>query len=579
MRLAEGMPLSHLQQMCCSICISGAGNPGKRICGTTIGERLLSSATRLESAPADATHCIVGGGPVGLCLAARLGELGHRVILLEAGSGEASAASQSFYAGEVADPAIHWPLDTYRVRALGGTSSIWGGRSIPYDPIDFEPRPWVPHSDWPIGYDAVAGYYPAALAASRFDHTPSGPVVPGLDGEWLHTTIERFSRPTNFWTRYGRQLTKSENVRVITDAPVTGIRLAQDGGSVDHMEVTLPDGSKWQLRSRNYVLAAGGLETTRLLLDSDDVLRGGIGNAGGWLGRGYMCHLAATFGLAQFGGDPRRIGFDYDRDPDGIYTRRRIALTERAQRELGLLNFTARLHIHDANDPAHGDPVLSLIFLAAFAVKYEYSRAAREADRSTAVYLRHLGNIARHPVRLARFLGNWGVKRYFASRRIPSIALFSPTNRYPLEFHCEQAPNPDSRVTLLAERDALGQRRLRVDWRITDLDVASVRQSYDLLARELRRTGTGTLEFDGEGVKDAILSAGAYGGHHSGTARMSREPGDGVVNADCRVHGVGNLFVASSAVLPTSSQANPTLTALALALRLADHLDTLDARG
>lgn len=560
---------------------AGSGSNLGRKAGAT-GERLLSSATQLGNPPADGAVCIAGGGAIGLCLAARLADLGHDVVLLEAGGLKADEISQSFYAGEVVDPAVHWPLDTYRVRALGGTSSIWGGRSIPYDPIDFEERPWVPHSGWPISFDEVAAYYPAAMAASEagaFDHAASGPIVPGLDGEWLHTTIERFSRPTNFWARYGERLTKAGNVRVVTDAPVTAVRLARDGNSVDHLEVTLPDGRKWRLRARHYVLAAGGLETTRLLLNSDDVVRTGPGNAGGWLGRGYMCHLAATFGLAQFTGDPRSIFYGYERDAAGIYIRRRIALTEKAQRELGLLNFTARLHIHDANDPAHGDPVLSLIFLAAFAIKYEYSRAAREADRSTGAYLRHLGNIASHPVRLLKFLGSWGVKRYFASRRIPSIALFSPANRYPLEFHCEQSPNPDSRVTLNGERDALGMRRLRVDWRITSLDVETVQKSYALLAGELQRTGTGTLDFDAEAVKQAILGAGAYGGHHSGTTRMSRDPKDGVVDGDCRVHGVGNLHVASTSVLPTSSQANPTLTGIALALRLADRLHAAEGCG
>lgn len=530
---------------------------------------------QLGGTPWDADVCIAGAGPIGLSLAARLAGTGMRVLVLEAGGSAASPTSQAFYAGEVVDPAVHWPLDSYRVRALGGTSTIWGGRAIPFDPIDFADRPWVPHSGWPISYEDVARYYPAAMEASEagpFDQVPGGPIVPGLDGEWLHTTIERFSRPTNFWARYGAQLTRAANVQVVTEAATTAVRLDPHGRHVNHFEVTLPDGQVRQARARHYVLAAGGLETTRILLNSDDVQPGGIGSAGGWLGKGYMCHLAATFGIAQFTGDPRTIFFGYERDAQGVYIRRRIALTEKAQREHGLMNFTARLHIHDAIDPAHGDPVLSLIYLAAFMVKYEYSRAAREADRSLAMYLRHLGNIARHPYRLFTFLQTWGVQRYFAERRIPSIALYSPDNRYPLEFHCEQAPNRDSCVTLSAERDRFGMRRLKVDWRITPLDVEAVQRSYALLASELQRTGTGTLTYAEEEVEQAILGAGAYGGHHSGTTRMSARPEDGVVDADCRVHGTDNLYIASTSVLPTSSQANPTLTGIALALRLADHL-------
>lgn len=544
------------------------------------GTSVRADASDLNSLPEPADICIVGSGAAGLTLAARCAALGMNVLVLEAGGAQAEPGVQDAYAGELADPRVHWPLDTYRVRALGGTTSLWGGRSIPFDPIDFEPRPWVAQSGWPITYDEVARYYPAAMEAAEagaFDHTPSAPIVPGLDGEWLHTTIERFSRPTNFWTRYGEQLTRAANVRVITHAPVTAVRLAHDGNSVDHLEVATPNGTRWPVRARAYVLAAGGLETARLLLASDDVVRHGPGNAGGWLGRGYMCHLAATFGMAHFTGAPNSIGFDYERDAEGIYIRRRLAPTPAAQRQRRLLNATVRLHIRDANDPSHGDPVLSLMFLAAFAVKYEYSRGAREADRSLGPYLRHVGNIARHPVQLFNFVRTWGVKRYLASRRIPSIALPARDNRYPLEFVSEQSPNWDSRVLLTEARDALGMRRLKVDWRVAAADFDSARATYRLIRDELARTGTGTLDYDEAALEDALLDAAAYGGHHSGTTRMSDTPRDGVVDRDCRVHGVANLYVASSAVTPTSSQANPTLTAIALALRLADHLQECGA--
>jgi nucleoside-diphosphate-sugar epimerase/choline dehydrogenase-like flavoprotein len=517
--------------------------------------------------------CIVGAGPAGLTLADRLAGQGRRILLIEAGGTEQTDAAQAFYAGEVADPAVHWPLDRYRVRALGGTSRIWGGRVIPYDPIDFTQRDWVPHSGWPIGVADLAPYYPAALLAAEggaFDYTPSGPIVPGLDGDSLHTTVERFSRPTDFWTRYGERLARG-GVRVMSGAAVTAVRLNAGGDHVDHLEVRCGDVLR-RVRAGTYVLAMGGLETTRLLMASNDVLPDGIGNAGGWLGRGYMCHLAATFGEVTLSGPPRSIGFDYQRDAEGIYLRRRIALTEAAQRELGVMNFTARLHIPDANDPAHRNTVLSLIFLAAFAVKYEYSRSMREGDRSWPVMARHVGNILRDPLALYCFATGWGVQRYLSRRRIPSIALYARNGRYPLEFQAEQAPNPDSRLTLSTARDAYGMRRLRADWQVTPLDFATIRKSYQLIGRELERTGTGRLTFDDAGLEAAVMKAGAYGGHHSGTTRMAASPADGVVDADCRVFGTDNLYVASGSVLPTSSQANPTLTTLALALRLADHL-------
>ena len=175
-------------------------------------------------------------------------------------------------------------------------------------------------------------------------------------------------------------------------------------------------------------------------------------------------------------------------------------------------------------------------------------------------------------MRLARFGSNWLRKRTFAERKLPSVVLGSAANRYELEFHAEQAPNPDSRLTLSGERDALGMPRLKVDWRITDLDIDSLQKSYDLLAAELERTGTGRLDFDREKLGERARRHGIVGGHHIGTTKMSADPKQGVVDADLRVHGVGNLYVASSSVFPTSGQANPTLTILALTLRLARHL-------
>jgi len=186
--------------------------------------------------------------------------------------------------------------------------------------------------------------------------------------------------------------------------------------------------------------------------------------------------------------------------------------------------------------------------------------------------LRHVGNIARQPVRLAGFGVDWLRRRTFAERKLPSVVLGSRDNRYELEFHAEQAPNPDSRLTLSSERDALGMPRLKIDWRITELDLRSLRKSYELLAAELKRSGVGRLDFDAGKLQVKAQRHGIVGGHHIGTTRMSAERAGGVVDPECRVHGVSNLYVASASVFPTSGQANPTLTLLALTFRLAEKL-------
>lgn len=543
---------------------------------------MLGSLADLKNSNKEHDVVIVGGGAAGLTLAHALGAAGKSILLLEAGGDKRTKASQEFYRGELTDEVVHPPTHNYRVRAIGGTSTIWGGRAIPFDPIDFEKRPWVPGSGWPFGEDRLASHYTQAMEASEAGRPEFFPedalpgaqkeLAPGLDGELVRTTIERFSKPTNFWRRYGEELTRSDRVKIVKDAPALHIQLAANGNSVDWIEVAAPDGGRIKVRGRSYVLALGGLETTRLLLASNDVRPAGIGNDSDHLGRNYMSHLCATAGTISFAGSPDGVAYDYARDDEGIYVRRRLWLTEKAQRDFSLLNTTFRTHLPEPADPSHGDAILSAMFLVKDMVLYEYSRKFVENPVSWGGRLRHVGNIVSQPFRLASFGTNWLRQRTFAERKLPSVVLGSRDNRYELEFHAEQAPNPDSRLTLSTQRDSLGVPRLKIDWRVTELDLVSLEKSYGLLSRELALRGAGRLDFDRDRLVFKAKRHGIVGGHHIGTTRMSTDPKDGVVDADCRVHGVGNLFVASASVFPTSGQANPTLTLLALTFRLAEHL-------
>ncbi|MFN3523119.1 MAG: FAD-dependent oxidoreductase [Phenylobacterium sp.] len=526
----------------------------------------------------EADLCIVGGGAAGLTLAAALAESGVRIVVLEAGGLRESAAASDAYRGEVCGNAAHPEPHLYRLRALGGSSRAWGGGCVPLDPIDFEERPWVPGPGWPYGLDTLLPYYrqaQEACEAGAFDYEAPTPLIRDLEGRRFRTVLERFSRPTDFGRRWAPLLKRSGNLQVVLNASATNIRLDESGAQVAAIEVAAPDGRRLRVRARRFVLAMGGLETTRLLLASDQERAGGLGNHSGWLGRGYMCHLAAIVGSVTFNGGAQAVAFGHSRDPTGVYFRRRLLLRPEVQRERKLLNLAFRLQPQDPGDPSHGDPILSALHLYKSVVEPRYDRNYREVTRTERRTSRHLQNLARRPGRLARAAATIVRERFLESRRAPSVAFPAANNCYALEFHGEQAPNPDSRVGLSTAKDAFGMPRLRVHWRPHPLDTETVLQAYRMLSEELQRTGAGRLNATDDQLLDQISTAGAYGGHHIGSTRMSLDPKQGVVDPDCRVHGIGNLFVASSSVMPTSGQANPTLTIVALAYKLAAYLTTL----
>jgi hypothetical protein len=320
------------------------------------------------------------------------------------------------------------------------------------------------------------------------------------------------------------------------------------------------------------VLATGGLEVPRLLLANRDVHPNGIGNAHDLVGRYYMCHLAGTIGQIRINGGLGEAYHGYDISDEGIYCRRRLALAAQTQRGLGLANFVARLHHPRITDPAHRNAVLSLLYMSRFLIPYEYRKRLHDSEIPPHAWLGHLRNLIAGPLDAAGFAWHMLRDRKLAERKFPSIIIRSRANLFSLDFHGEQLPNVASRVTLGAGRDALGQPQLHVDWRYLPADIESIQRSLTLLRDDLGANGVARFEFDPDSVEEEVTRYGAYGGHHIGTARMGRDPRTSVVNADCRLHALDNLYIASAAVFPTSSQANPTLTVVALALRLAQHL-------
>ncbi len=546
---------------------------------------MIEAATGIDNgACLTADVCIVGGGPAGISLALDLSERGISVILLEAGQFKPDPKTQSLYEGEVANEQMHSPPDKYRQRRMGGSSTIWGGRCMPLDPIDFEIRSQVPHSGWPISYDQLLPYYRKAntlVEAGKFSYdadealgTNAAPMIRGFNSSQIRSTgLERFSCPTNFGARYQHRLQLAQGVRVLLGANCTGLRLKADARSVNTVDVATLEGGRFSVAARATVVASGGLETARLLLASNDVSPAGVGNFHDVVGRYYMCHIAGNVGMLTISGETSRVNHGYEMSPDGVYCRRRLAVSPDEQRRRGLANAVARLHFPRITDPTHRNGVLSGLFLARRLISYEYGKRLNDGNPpSAATYGRHLLNVVSDPLDTSAFLLHWLTKRTFASRKFPSVILRNRTNRFSLEMHGEQAPLPSSRITLTDRFDMLGMPKLHIDWRYCSSDIESLRGTLDLMAQEFAASGIGKFEYQSETLEEDLMRFGAYGGHHIGTARMGHDPRSSVVNPDCQVHSVDNLFIAGSAVFPTSSQANPTLTLVALALRLGQTL-------
>jgi choline dehydrogenase-like flavoprotein len=527
--------------------------------------------------------CIVGAGAAGITLALAFAHTTHTVIMLEAGGWQSEAATQALYDGSLAGPGSHPPLNRFRRRAFGGSTGIWGGRCVPFDPVDFAARPWMPGLGWPLALEEIERFYenaariceigePTFTAEAAF---PRGMrrMLPGFAGtHFTDDRIERFSCPTDFARRYGGRLRAAPHITVVLHANVVQLRTAADGARIETVQAESMHGRHFSVQAAHVVLAAGGLEVPRLLLASRDHHTVGIGNAHDQVGRCYMTHLAGTIGeIIPAPGNMPFLG--YDIADDGTYCRRRFALTETAQRELGVGNFIARLHPPRLHDPVHRTGALSAVYLARPFIAYEYARRLHGQTRlPLAAQLGHLRNVVLDAPGVASFALHFLARRKLAARKFPSLVVTPKSGRYSLDFHAEHAPNPASRITLTRERDRLGMPKIQVDWRIADIDRRTVTASLAALAQDLVRSGCAVRRCDPDEIARVLQQEGAYGGHHIGTARMSASPRDGVVDPQCRVHGMQNLFVAGSAVFPTAGQANPTLTIVALALRLAKEL-------
>lgn len=465
--------------------------------------------------------CVCGSGPAGITAARRLKNAGARVLLLEAGGLEWSETSQAVYNGQSVGPLDYWGIYSTRLRYFGGTSNHWSGLCTRFDEVDFEDRKIWEVPGWPIGFNDIYRYEDEAREILDIADQPfSRHVEPHWQSDRLIPSRTALSTPTRFGEKYKDELTNAANVDVVINANVLDARLTSDKSAVSEIVFANYAGQRFSVSPKFVVLAFGAMENARFLLNAKSDQPAGLGNHSDFVGRCFMEHFNITLGrFVDYGGElfNRSDGLLVNPSPETL-------------RKLGVGN--SLLSIDQLAQPKH------------------YGRLAllRKAMHDLTCSSEFLLTRARKKAQVV-----------CAGDGIVTTIM-------------EQAPNRNSRVMLDQNaRDRFGNPRLKVDWRLSDLDLKTIRLLSEELGKAFAEQNVARLRIAPE-IRDGGDPEVSMHAHHMGTTRMSARPRDGVVNGDCRVHGIENLYIGGSSVFSTGGGCNPTFTIVCLALRLGDHI-------
>jgi choline dehydrogenase-like flavoprotein len=546
---------------------------------------LVDTATQVPDDFLQFDVCIVGSGPAGITLAREISRSRLRVCLLESGGHKPAEDTENLNAGAV-DSAHGYREQTLRegrCRQFGGAANLWNHkvrdesarhiRYVPLDEIDFERRDWVPESGWPFSRREIQPFYERAqqvCGTGKFDFR-AGVWGTGTKNsqpwqtEKIESVVSQFGSSGIFLEHYRRELVRDERVTVILRAVLLQLQMDPLSRAITSAQAGAPDGRKFQVRAQAFVLAAGGLENARILLLQDALQPGGLGNQHDMVGRCFMDHPAIKLGTlippssAVFG----QAGFYDQHDVGGQAIMGKLHIRPHVMRREKMLNLCAVLVPHFKNLRANGRAVLHQLLVRGPRFLWRHLSAEHRNSPQT-------GGDPPQPVR-QRLL-----EQYY-SEGICGWSRLSGLERRFGEFGVhslvEQSPDRSNRIMLQEQTDAFGQRKIKVLWRWNELDLRSIRQAQQIFREELAAAGIGTFI----PVEEAVGSRPRRFNsphHFLGTTRMHDNPRNGVVDADCRVHDVPNLFIAGSSVFPTGGFANPTLTIVALTLRLATHLQS-----
>ena len=479
----------------------------------------------------EADLCIVGAGAVGIAMALEFNGSNENVVVMESGGLKIDPQTQSLYEGDHVGRSTY-PLETNRLRYFGGTTGHWAGHCRPFDAFDFSVRDWIPHSGWPISIEELEPYLERTqpiLELGKYDYDSLdqyadqlGLDTLPLDHRQLISVLKHQSPPTRFGTTYRKKLKESKNVSVYLYSNVLELVTNESASRVTSAEVACIEGPRYKVKAEYFVLATGGLENPRIMLLSNKSAPKGLGNSHGLVGRFYTDHILLRPALDI---SLSRIGLDFS-----LYTRP-----------------------HEVNG--------GLIF-AIMTAPDELTRKEKLAR-----FRFHLYNLRPHYE-----LNVGGVfSGLDESSETPPLKK-EPGTYIQVHMAMESIPNPNTFVRLSDKRDLFDQRKLEINWQVTDRELSNAHRAVELCALEFARMGYGRAYSPLLANPSEWPATFQSGKHHCGTTRMSDSPQTGVADRNCKVFDVDNLYVTGSSVFPTTGHTNPTLNLVALALRLADHL-------
>lgn len=457
--------------------------------------------------------CIVGAGAAGVTIANELvrEKSQKKVILLESGSLHWEERNQDLYDGKT--ESLAYNLDKERLRFFGGTTNHWNGMCAMFEKHEFKERPWLGAlAKWPVERRTLSDYYKRAavyIDMPNYSNNVDISRIPSKQPQNFNFRRYTNSPPTRFAQKYLDTLKSKQNLHIILNANLKHIQLNADGNAVDHLKIVSLSGNAVAVKSKQYIIACGGIENPRLLLTANDVHKNGVGNNSGFVGSHFMEH--PHFYTAA-------NAFLFHHSIPTLVTNRHF--------QEKTLTLSASINLDVRTD--------------------KFNNITPE-DRRALDYLSSL--------------------TFSAQKNAPIKA--------DIVVRMEQHGNSNNWVRLSDEKDALGMPRVKLNWKIGDIEKRTLRESLKSLAGYLAEHNLGLIKNNSWLLAEDWSQEISPGSHHMGTTRMSANPKEGVVDINCKVHDVANLYIAGSSVFPTSGWANPTFTITALAIRLADHLKTL----